>query len=224
MRLLVVEDEVDMAAYIAKGLRQHGYVVDISHDGEDGLFMATHESYDLVILDLMLPKMDGLSVLRTMRNQGAQVPVIVLTAKDAVEDRVQGLDRGADDYMVKPFAFSELVARVRACLRRKNEPMQGELRVGDVVLNPLTRRVDRGSEMVDLTAVEYRLLEYLMRHAGEVVTRVQISEHVWDYHFDSLSNTIDVHIYKLRGKIEPPGSKKLIHTVRGAGYVVQERE
>jgi len=224
MRLLVIEDEVDMATYVAKGLRQHGYVVDVSHDGEDGLFMATHEAYDLVILDMMLPKMSGIAALRAMRNEGVATPVIVLTAKHAVEDRVEGLDTGADDYMVKPFAFSELVARVRACLRRRDGVVVAELRVGDVALNPLTRRVERGGETIDLTAIEYRLLDYLMRHPGEVVTRVQISEHVWDYHFDTLSNTIDVHIYKLRSKIEPPGSNKLIHTVRGAGYVFEERD
>jgi len=224
MRLLLVEDEPDMAQFVADSLRQHGLAVDISHDGEDGLFMATHEDYDVVILDLMLPKLNGLTVLRQMRQQGCVTPVIVLTAKDAVEDRVEGLDTGADDYLVKPFAFSELLARVRACTRRQRGPMATALSVGDLTLDPVTRKAARAGVKIALTATEFKVLEYLMRHAGEVVTRIQISEHVWGYEFDSFSNVVDVHVYKLRSKIDRGRTQKLLHTIRGAGYVLEARD
>ena len=224
MRLLVVEDEQDMAAYVSKGLRQHGYAVDVSHDGEDGLFMATHEQYDLIVLDLMLPKLGGLAVLKRLRQQGCAAPVILLTAKGEVEDRVEGLDAGADDYVPKPFAFSELVARIRACLRRRDGQPENTLRVGDLELDLLTRKAERADRPVELTTVEFRLLEYLMRHPGEALTRVGIIEHVWDYNFDSLSNTLDVHVCKLRRKIDEGHSTKLIHTIRGVGYVMEERD
>jgi len=223
MRVLIVEDETNMARFIAKGLKEHGYAVDVSHDGEDGLFMATSEAYDLVILDLMLPKMNGLSVLKKMRQEEVEVPVIILTAKDAVEERVRGLETGADDYLAKPFAFSELLARMKACLRRKSGPLASDLRVGDLLLESSTRRAARAGRPVELTSTEYRLLEFMMRHEGEVLTRVQIMEHVWDYNFDSLSNVVDVHIHKLRAKIDRGHERPLIHTHRGAGYVLEER-
>jgi len=224
MRLLLIEDEPDMATFIAKNLKAHGFSVDVSPDGEDGLFMATHEEYDVVILDLMLPKLSGLSVLRQMRQKGRATPVIILTAKDAVQDRVAGLDTGADDYLVKPFAFAELLARIRACTRRHTGQTATDLQVGDLKLSPLTRKVDRAGVEIELTATEFRILEYLMRHAGEVVTRIQISEHVWGYEFESFSNVVDVHVYKLRTKVDREHSKKLIHTLRGVGYVLQERD
>ena len=223
MRLLLVEDEAKLASYVAKGLKQHGYSVETSPDGEDALFKALHGNHDLVILDLMLPKVDGLTVLRRMRDRGVEVPVIILTAKDKVDDRVVGLDTGADDYLVKPFAFSELVARVNACLRRRSRPLVNELQVADLKLDLLTRRAERAGKRIELTDIECRLLALLMRHPGEVLTRVQITEHVWNYQSETFDSVIDVHMHNLRRKVDHGHDKKLLHTIRGVGYVCEEQ-
>jgi len=224
MRILVVEDEKKVASFLKKGLEEERYAVDCAFDGEEALFMADANEYDLVILDIMLPKVDGLEVLKQVRDKGATLPVLMLTAKDSIEDVVKGLDRGCDDYLTKPFAFAELLARVRALLRRKGREPAGELRVADLVLDPVTHAVSRGGKKVDLTAKEYALLEYLMRHADRVVTRTMISEHVWDYHFDPMTNVIDVYVNHLRGKIDVDSSQKLIHTIRGVGYILRGNE
>jgi len=224
MRILVVEDEKKVASFLKKGLEEERYAVDCAFDGEEALFMADANEYDLVILDIMLPKVDGLEVLKQVRGKGATLPVLMLTAKDSIEDVVKGLDRGCDDYLTKPFAFAELLARVRALLRRKGREPAGELRVADLVLDPVTHAVSRGGKKLDLTAKEYALLEYLMRHADRVVTRTMISEHVWDYHFDPMTNVIDVYVNHLRGKIDVDSSQKLIHTIRGVGYILRGNE
>jgi heavy metal response regulator len=224
MRVLVVEDEKKVASFLKKGLEEERYAVDCAFDGEEALFMADANEYDLVILDIMLPKVDGLEVLKQVRDKGATLPILMLTAKDSIEDVVKGLDRGCDDYLTKPFAFAELLARVRALLRRKGREPAGELRVVDLVLDPVTHEVSRGGKKVDLTAKEYALLEYLMRHVDRVVTRTMISEHVWDYHFDPMTNVIDVYVNHLRSKIDVDSSQKLIHTVRGVGYILRGNE
>jgi heavy metal response regulator len=221
MRILVVEDEKKVASFLKKGLEEERYAVDCAFDGEEALFMAEANEYDLVILDIMLPKVDGLEVLKQVRDKGATLPVLMLTAKDSIEDVVKGLDKGCDDYLTKPFAFAELLARVRALLRRKGREPAGELHVADLVLDPVTHAVSRGGKKIDLTAKEYALLEYLMRHADRVVTRTMISEHVWDYHFDPMTNVIDVYVNHLRGKIDVDSSQKLIHTIRGVGYILR---
>jgi len=223
MRILVVEDEKKVASFLKKGLEEEYYAVDCAYDGEEALFMAEANEYDLMLLDIMLPKIDGLEVLKGVRDKGLTVPVLMLTAKDSVEDVVKGLDAGGDDYLTKPFAFAELLARVRALLRRKEREPAGELRVADVVLDPATHTVSRGGQEIDLTAKEYALLEYLMRHVNRVVTRTMISEHVWDYHFDPLTNVIDVYINHLRKKIDLNSSQRLIHTIRGVGYMLQDK-
>jgi len=223
MRILVVEDEKKVANFLKKGLEEEYYVVDCAYDGEEALFMAEVNEYDLMLLDIMLPKIDGLEVLKEVRDKGLTMPVLMLTAKDSVEDVVKGLDAGGDDYLTKPFAFAELLARVRALLRRKEREPAGQLRVADLVLDPATHTVSRGGEEIDLTAKEYALLEYLMRHVNRVVTRTMISEHVWDYHFDPLTNVIDVYVNHLRKKIELNSSQRLIHTIRGVGYMLQDK-
>jgi heavy metal response regulator len=221
MRILVVEDEKKVASFLKKGLEEERYAVDCALDGEEALFMADANEYDLMILDIMLPKVDGLEVLKRVRDKGATLPVLMLTAKDSVEDVVKGLDRGCDDYLTKPFSFAELLARVRALLRRKGREPAGELRVADLVLDPVTHAVLRGGKKIELTAKEYALLEYLMRHADRVVTRTMISEHVWDYHFDPMTNVIDVYVNHLRSKIDVASSQKLIYTIRGVGYILR---
>jgi heavy metal response regulator len=221
MRILVVEDEKKVASFLKKGLEEERYAVDCAFDGEEALFMVDANEYDLMLLDIMLPKVDGLEVLKRVRDKGATLPVLMLTAKDSVEDVVKGLDRGGDDYLTKPFAFAELLARVRALLRRKGREPAGELQVADLVLDPVTHAVRRGDKKVELTAKEYALLEYLMRHVDHVVTRTMISEHVWDYHFDPMTNVIDVYVNHLRSKIDTDSSQKLIHTVRGVGYILR---
>jgi len=224
VRVLVVEDERSMASYLRKGLRENAYAVDLAFDGEDGLHLATHESYDIIILDIMLPKIDGIQVLRIMREAGVTTPVILLTARDTVQDRVRGLDTGADDYLIKPFSFSELMARMRACLRRRFGEQAGPLKVADLTLDPLTRRVARAGKTIDLTQTEYALLEFMLRNKGCVLTRTTISEHVWDANFESFSNVVDVHVHHLRDKVDKPFKTPLIHTVRGAGYVLEARD
>ena len=221
MRILVVEDERKVASFLKKGLEEEYYVVDCAYDGEEAIYMVEVNDYDLLVLDIMLPKIDGLEVLKQVRDKGLGLPVLMLTAKDSVEDIVKGLDTGGDDYLTKPFIFAELLARVRALLRRSEREPLGELRVADLTLDPTTRKVSRGGEEIELTAKEYALLEYLMRHANRVVTRTMISEHVWDYHFDPMTNVIDVHVNHLRKKTDLNFPHKLIHTVRGVGYMLK---
>ncbi len=221
MRILVVEDEKKVASFLKKGLEEEYYVVDCAYNGEEALYMLEVNDYDLAILDILLPKMDGLEVVTRVRERGLNLPVLMLTAKDSVEDTVRGLDAGGDDYLTKPFAFTELLARVRALLRRRERESLGELRVVDLTLEPLTRTVSRGGREIELTAKEYALLEYLMRHANRVVTRTMISEHVWDYHFDPMTNVIDVYVNHLRKKIDANFPQKLIHTIRGVGYMLK---
>jgi heavy metal response regulator len=218
MRILVVDDDRRLCAVIKRGLLEEAYAVDLAYDGEEGAYLAEVNPYDLIILDIMLPNKDGIQVCRELRAKKVNTPILMLTAKDTVEDRVKGLDTGADDYLVKPFAFSELLARVRALLRREGMLKSPELRVGDLTLNTLTRQVWRGQRPVELTTKEYVILEYLMRHPNVVVTRTMIEEHAWDYDFDSLSNLVDVYIRRLRRKIDDEKDDGLIQTVRGAGY------
>jgi DNA-binding response OmpR family regulator len=218
MRILVVDDDRRLCAVIKRGLLEEAYAVDLAYDGEEGEYLAEVNPYDLIILDIMLPSKGGIQVCHELRAKKVNTPILMLTAKDAVEDRVRGLDTGADDYLVKPFAFNELLARVRALLRREGMSKSPELRVGDLTLNTLTRQVWRGQRPVELTTKEYVILEYLMRHPNVVVTRTMIEEHAWDYDFDSLSNLVDVYIRRLRRKIDNDGEDGLIQTVRGAGY------
>ena len=222
MRILVVEDEKKVASFIAKGLTEESYAVDVAYDGEEGVFMALENDYDLIVLDLMLPKLDGMEILRKIRDSGKDVPVLILTAKDSVEDIVAGLEGGSDDYLTKPFAFAELLARIRALLRRSQEQKITTLKAGDLTLNPLTREVKRGDRKIELTSKEYALLEYFMRNVNKVLTRTLISEHVWNYEFDPLTNVVDVYVNYLRKKIDQPSETKLIHTVRGVGYILKE--
>ena len=218
MRVLVVDDDRRLCTVIKRGLLEEAYAVDLAYDGEEGEYLAEVNPYDLIILDIMLPKKDGIEVCQELRTKKVNTPILMLTAKDTVEDRVRGLDTGADDYLVKPFAFSELLARVRALLRREGMLKSPELRVGDLTLNTLTRQVWRGQKPIELTTKDYVILEYFMRHPNVVVTRTMIEEHAWDYNFDSLSNLVDVYIRRLRRKIDTEGEDSLIQTVRGAGY------
>ena len=222
MRILVIEDEVKIAQFIKRGLKEEGYAVDVANDGEEGHFLLSSNEYDAIILDLMLPKIDGLTLCRTLRKEGNQTPIIMLTAKDTVKDKVKGLDSGADDYLPKPFAFEELLARVRVLLRKKDSRVQTQLKVGDLSLDLLTHKVTRDEREIDLTVKEYALLEYLMRNAGNIVTRTMISEHVWDINFDTFTNVIDVYINYLRNKIDSGFADKMIHTVRGKGYLLKK--
>jgi len=221
MRILVVEDEKKIADFVKRGLKEEGYAVDVAYDGENGLFLAKTNQYDLILLDLMLPKMDGLEVCRQLKKEACPAPIIMVTAKDTVEDKVTGLDSGADDYLTKPFAFEELLARMRAVLRKKESKAANLLKVDDLSLDLLSHKVSRGEKEVSLTAKEYALLEYLMRNAGSIVTRTMISEHVWDIDFDTFTNVIDVYINYLRNKIDSPHEKKLIRTIRGRGYTLK---
>jgi len=219
MKLLVVEDDRETASYLHKGLSESGYVVDRAGDGREGLFLASSGGYDAIVLDRMLPGMDGLAVLGALRAAGIRTPALILSALGSVDDRVKGLRAGSDDYLVKPFAFSELLARIEALLRRGTVmPAATTLRVADLELNLLTRTVKRAGKPIDLLPREFRLLEYLMRNAGHVVTRTMLLEHVWDYHFDPQTNVIDVHVSRLRQKIDKSFERPLLHTVRGAGY------
>jgi len=223
MRVLIIEDEKKVASFIAKGLQEEGYAVDVLHDGESGALQAVSVDYDLVVLDLMLPKLSGLQVLKAIRREKAKMPVLVLTAKGELEDRVSGLDAGADDYLVKPFAFAELSARVRAVLRRGSREVT-KLCVTDLEMDTATRTVKRAGQPIDLKLKEYALLEFLMRNANRPVTRTMITEHVWDIHFDSVSNVVDVHINSLRNKIDRSFPFPLIQTIRGVGYMLSDPE
>ncbi len=222
MRLLLIEDDAEQARFAVKGLRESGHTVDHAASGRDGLFMAVSEPYDLLIVDRLLPHMDGLTVITTLRASGNTTPVIILSALGQVDDRVRGLKAGGDDYLVKPYALAELLARIDALLRRARDAgtlaSETRLVVEDLELDRLSRAITRAGQAIELKPQEYRLLEYLMQHAGQVVTRTMLLEGVWDYHFDPQTNVIDVHISRLRAKLEPPGSTPLIHTIRGAGY------
>jgi two-component system, OmpR family, copper resistance phosphate regulon response regulator CusR len=222
MRILIVEDEPKTAAYVCKGLMEQAYIVDVATDGIEGLHLATSGSYDLILLDVMLPGADGWTVLEALRRE-RQTPVLFLSARDDVEDRVKGLELGADDYLVKPFAFSELLARIRTLLRRGQTPVEQRVKLADLDVDLVRRRVTRGGERIDLTAKEYALLDYFVRHVGEVMSRTLIAEHVWDMNFDSDTNVVDVAIRRLRAKIDDPFETKLIHTIRGVGYVFDAR-
>lgn len=221
MRILVIEDDDALNRIITKRLMEEGHSVDRCFDGRDGLDYAEAAEYDCIILDWMLPKLDGLSLLRKLRGSGNHANVLLLTAKDAVEDRVSGLDAGADDYLVKPFAFDELLARVRALLRRQSEVRNPILRLDDLVMDTAAKTVERGGQKLLLTSKEYALLEYLLRHQGQTLTRSQISDHVWNFDFDYDSNIVDVYIRYLRNKVDRPFPTPLIHTVRGFGYVMR---
>jgi heavy metal response regulator len=224
MKILVVEDEVKVSNFIKRGLEEEKYEVDVAADGESGLAAALGTPYDLVILDVMLPKKNGLEVVQELRQQNKLCPVLMLTAKDSVDDIVAGLDAGSDDYLTKPFAFSELLARVRALIRRNELDRGAEIIFSDLRIDPVTHKVWRAGKEIDLTAKEYGLLEYFMRNPNQVLTRTMIAEHVWDYSFDSFTNIIDVYVNYLRKKIDRDADKKLIHTVRGLGYILKEEE
>ena len=220
MRILLVEDDAGVRRFVVKGLREQAYAVDTATTGEDALYQAEINEYDLIILDVMIPAPDGFEVCRRLRKAGRRMPILMLTARDAVEDRVSGLDRGADDYLTKPFEFRELLARLRALLRRSSELHPPRLSVGDLVLDTAAQSATRGGHAISLTHKEYALLEYLVRNAGRVVSRADIAEHVWDESFDPFSNLIEVYINRLRRKIDPDGSSGLLQTRRGAGYIL----
>ncbi len=224
MKLLIVEDDREAAAYLLKAFREAGHVADHAGNGIDGYAMASEGGYDVLIVDRMLPKLDGLSLIHGLREQKNETPVLILSALGQVDDRVKGLRAGGDDYLAKPYAFSELLARVEVLARRRGSGPAEETvyRVGDLELDRLARRVTRGGKALDLQPREFRLLEYLMKHAGQVVTRTMLLENVWDYHFDPQTNVIDVHLSRLRGKVDKGFDRPLIHTVRGAGYMVRD--
>jgi two-component system OmpR family response regulator len=222
MRVLVVEDEIRLARALQKGLRAEGFAVDLSHDGESGLEVARHGNYDAIILDVMLPRLSGYQVVRTLRTEGIWVPVLMLSAKDGEYDQADGLDVGADDYLTKPFSYVVLVARLRALLRRGAPARPAVLTAGDLVLDPATRRVNRGDAQIELTAREFALLEYLMRHAGEVVGRFELLEHVWEAYGASEANVVEVYVGYLRKKVDTPFGRRSVTTVRGAGYRLEQ--
>ena len=222
MRILLVEDDLKIASFVVKGLKEAGFAVDHAVDGEDGLHLGLHEPYDAAVVDIMLPKLDGLSLIEKMREQGVNTPVIILSAKRSVDDRVKGLQAGGDDYLTKPFSFAELLARVQGLIRRATratEPTQ--LNAGDLSMNLLSRQVRRGDEEIDLQPREFTLLEYLMRNEGRVVSKTMILEHVWDYSFDPQTNVVDVLVCRLRNKVDRDFDRKMIHTIRGVGYVLK---
>ncbi len=223
MKILVVEDEKKVAGFIKRGLEEDSYKVTVTHDGVEGLKLALEEDFSLVILDVMLPKKDGLAVIKELRAAGRHVPVLMLTARDTTEDIVSGLDAGSDDYLTKPFAFAELLARVRALLRRGEQDRGAEILFADLRLDPVAHKVWRSGVEIDLTAKEYGLLEYMMRNPSTVLSRAMIAEHVWDYAFDSFTNIIDVYVNYLRKKVDKDFPVKLIHTVRGQGYILREK-
>lgn len=223
MTILVVEDEIKITRFVKKGLEMEHYTVDTAYDGEEALEKAEINNYDLIILDIMLPKIDGIEVCKRLRKNKVETPIIMLTARDTIEDRIKGLDVGADDYLVKPFAFGELVARIRALLRREKTVKSTKLVVGDLVLDPATHEVRRNNKEVPLSSKEYRLLDYMMRRPTHVCTRTMIGEHIWGYNFTDDSNVIDVYISYLRKKIDKGFHNKLIHTVRDVGYKIQDK-
>ncbi|MGA1841880.1 MAG: response regulator [bacterium] len=222
MRILLIEDELKIANFIERGLKEEHFAVDIAYNGENALYLSDIYTYDLIILDLMLPDKDGISICREIRNKKIDTPILMLTARDGIKDKVMGLDSGADDYLTKPFAFEELLARIRALLRRKRTEKTSTLKIADLELDQINHRVKRAGKEIDLTNKEYALLEYLLLHANQVVTRTMISEHVWDENFDCFTNITDVYIKYLRNKIDKDFAKQLIHTVRGVGYILKE--
>lgn len=224
MRLLLVEDEKKVADFVARGMRAERFAVDVAHDGAEGWKLASRGQYDLIILDLMLPAMNGTEVLRRLRQEGGTAPVLVLTARDSTSDKVENFEAGADDYLTKPFAFAELLVRVKSLLRRPPAAHRAHvLRCADLELDRLTQQVRRAGKRLELTSKEYGLLEYLMAHAGQVLSRTMIVEHVWDQSFENLTNIVDVYVRHLRTKIDDPFEQKLIHTVRGAGYLLSDQ-
>jgi DNA-binding response OmpR family regulator len=222
MKLLVIEDEKKVANFILQGLREEHYEVECAYDGEQGLEKALTGEFDGIVLDLMMPKRDGISLLREFRARGMTTPVLILTAKGTIQDKITGLDSGADDYLAKPFHFEELTARIRSMLRRSSVEKSTQLKVGDLVLDSITRKAKRGNTEIELTTREYALLEYLMRNAERVLSRSVITQHVWNYNFAVDSNLVDVYINRLRNKIESEGGSRLIHSIRGVGYVMRE--
>jgi heavy metal response regulator len=224
MRILLVEDDRDVARFVSKGLKENLFLVDLAKDGEEGFELITQEKYDLIILDILLPKMDGWQVLQKIKEKGIETPVIILTARDSTPDVVKGLNLGADDYLIKPFSFSELLARMRAILRRGKIQRPTELKVANLVLNQMTREVYRDTVRIDLTSKEYALLEYFMQNTGLILTRTMLLEAVWDYNFDPMTNVIDVHINHLRNKIDRDFTPKLLHTIKGVGYVLKTKD
>jgi two-component system copper resistance phosphate regulon response regulator CusR len=228
MRLLVIEDEAKLAQYLHKGLSESGHVVDVARDGIDGRRLAVGGEYDIILLDLMLPGIDGFGVLKAVRSEGRRTPVLMLTARDKIEDRVAGLEQGADDYLVKPFAFSELLARITALGRRgaatTSAPAPTQLSLSDLSLDLIGRKAIRGAQRLDLTAKEFNLLALLLRRRGQILSRTTLAEQVWDMNFDSDTNVVEVAVRRLRSKLDDPFERKLLHTVRGMGYVLEERE
>jgi len=222
MRVLVVEDEKRIASFIERGLKEEKYAVDVAYDGEEGAYLADINTYDLMVLDIMLPKKDGVTICRDLRQKKNITPILMLTARNTVKDKVSGLNAGADDYLPKPFAFEEFLARVKALLRRTGEHKDPLLKLADLTLNQITHEVKRNGKLIVLTSKEYALLEYFMLHPGQVITRTMISEHVWNEDFDSLTNVIDVYIKFLRNKIDKGFKHKLIHTLRGRGYILKK--
>ncbi len=222
MRILLVEDDTRIASFVSKGLRENSYAVDVAPDGEEGLFLASINAYDAIILDVMLPVKDGFAVCRELRRENVKTPVLMLTARDAIDDKIVGLDAGADDYLTKPFEFRELLARLRALLRRGGEVRPPKIIIGDLEIDTVSQKVRRGGREIFLTTKEYALLEYLAREKGKVLGRAAIAEHVWDENFDAFSNLIDVYIRRLRSKMDEGFDVQLIHTRRGAGYVLEE--
>jgi DNA-binding response OmpR family regulator len=220
MRVLLVEDDSRIAHFVAKGLREQAYAVDVAHTGEQALYQAAINTYDLVVLDVMIPEPDGFAVCKELRNAGQRMPILMLTARDAVEDRIEGLDRGADDYLTKPFEFRELLARLRALLRRPSVLQPSRLTVADLIVDTAGQTVSRGGKTIPMTAKEYALVEFLARNVGRVVGRAEIAEHVWDEEFDPFSNLIEVYVNRVRRKIDAGSTKPLLHTRRGAGYVL----
>lgn len=224
MKLLIVEDDHKILSFLKKGFKEHGFTVDCAKNGREGLLLADEQKYDCVVLDIMLPDLNGYELVQKLRKMKNKTPVIFLTAKDSVQDRVKGLELGGDDYMVKPFAFSELLARVRAILRRGKEQDINIYQEGDLKLDTVKRIAIRGGKKINLTPTEFTILQYLLERKGEVVTKTMLSENVWGYFFDSNTNVIDVHMTNLRKKVDPEGMKSLIHTVRGVGYIIEEKE
>ncbi len=225
MRILLVEDDTGASRFIRKGLHEKGFTVDVAFDGEEGLHLATSQSYDIIILDIMLPEMSGYEVLKGIRKKGLMVPVIFLTAKHEKEDVIHGLELGADDYLVKPFSFAEFLARIKAVLRRGQKDSElSRMAIGDLTLNLISRTARRDDRDIELSGKEFALLEYLMRNAGQILTRTMILENVWGYEFDTSSNIIDVHINRLRAKIDKDFQHKMIHTIKGVGYVLKEKD
>jgi len=224
MRILLIEDDRDVARFVSKGLKENLFLVDLAKDGEEGFELIIQEKYDLIILDILLPKMDGWQVLQKIKEKGIETPVIILTARDSTPDVVKGLNLGADDYLIKPFSFSELLARMRAILRRGKIQRPTELKVANLVLNQMTREVYRDTVRIDLTSKEYALLEYFMQNTGLILTRTMLLEAVWDYNFDPMTNVIDVHINHLRNKIDRDFTPKLLHTIKGVGYVLKAKD